>query len=141
MTELPPGFFDASTPPEDTTAEVLERQELQVATRGLEAALGRVAEHVARAREEEVRDGLDESTRHLLDRLTGDPEASLDRRSLHDRVAAGRITWEQVWTDPGAEAGGRALVLDVVQQQTVDAAAARLRFAEVEAAEADVRPE
>ncbi|WP_341927718.1 hypothetical protein [Nocardioides psychrotolerans] len=141
MTELPPGFFDASTPPEDTTAEVLEHQELQVATRGLEAALARVAEHVAVAREQEARDGLDESTRRLLEGLTSDPEASLERRSLHDRVAAGRLTWEQVWTDPRAEAGGRALVLDVVQQQASDAAAARVRFAEVEAAEADVRPE
>lgn len=141
MSELPPGFFDASTPPEDTTEEVLERQELQVATRGLEAALGRVAEHVARAREQEVRDGLDESTRSLLEGLTGDPEASLERRSLHERVAAGRVTWEQVWTDPRAEAGGRELVLDVVQQQASDAAAARLRFDEAEAAEAGARPE
>ena len=135
-----PRFFDASTPPErDTRGSLLEQQQVREATRGLEGALGRVAEHVARAREAEARDGLDESTRRLLESLTGDDDASLERRSLHDRVAAGRITWEQVWAYPQAEAGGRSLVLDVIGLQAQDAADARVRFAEVEATEGGER--
>lgn len=141
MTELPPGFFDASTPAEPATVDPLEQQQLTVATRGLEAVLDRVAEHVAAAREQEVRDGLDASTIALLERLTGADDASLERRSMHDRVAAGRLTWEQVWTDPRSEPGGRALVLDVVREQTQDALDARVRFAEVEADEAAGAPD
>ena len=139
MTGLPPGFFDASTPAEPETVDPLEQQQLSDATRGLEAVLDRVAEHVAAAREQEVREGLDASTLALLERLTGADDASLERRSLHDRVAAGRLTWEQVWTDPRSEPGGRSLVLDVVRQQTQDALDARVRFAEVEADEGSDR--
>ncbi len=133
MTGLTDGFFDAATPAEPEVEDPLDRQQLEVTTRGLETVLGRIAEHVALAREQEVAEGLDASTLGLLDSLTAADDASLERRSLHDRVAAGRTTWELVWTDPGAEAGGRSLVLDVLAQQARDAAAARDRFAEVEA--------
>ena len=135
MTAPLPERFDAATPAEPETQDPLERQQLEVATRGLEAALDRIAEDVAVAREQEAREGLDASTLALLDALAGVADASLERRSLHGRVAAGRITWEQVWTYPGAEAGGRALVLDVIRHQASDGVAARLRFIEAEAAE------
>ncbi|WP_193612570.1 hypothetical protein [Nocardioides lijunqiniae] len=132
---LPEGFYDASAaaPAATDPGAELEQAVAHDATRRLEDALGRVAEHVARAREEEQRDGLDDQTRALLEGLTGAPDAPLEWRSLHDRVASGATSWERVWAEPTLEAGGRDLVLAVIGAQVEAATQARAAFVEAAA--------
>lgn len=131
MTGLPEGLYDATAPTPSTSGEhLLQRAQEIDATQRLEAALSRVSEHVALAREEDLRDGLDEATLALLDGLSGGRDAPLEWRSLHARVASGRTSWERVWADPGAEAGGRRLVLAVVSAQAAAGVEARARFGE-----------
>ncbi len=133
MTGLPPGLYDASEPDPVGADDLLGQAQAQVATRGLEAALRRVGEHTARAREQEARDGLDPGTTALLDELSSAPDAPLEYRSLHRRVQEGMVTWEQVWSSPLDQAGGRRLVLDVVRVQAEQGEAGRRLFAEAEA--------
>ncbi|MCW2853137.1 MAG: hypothetical protein JWM84_2801 [Nocardioides sp.] len=104
----------------------LERAVEHDAARRLQDALGRVSEHVARAREQDLRDGLDEQTIALLQSLAGSRDAPLEWRSPHDRVASGATSWERVWAEPANEAGGRRLVLDVIGARLTRAAARRV---------------
>jgi hypothetical protein len=136
VTGLPDGLYDAAAvapAPTDDDDTALERAVEHDATRRLQDALGRVSEHVARAREQDLRDGLDEQTIALLQSLAGSPDAPLEWRSLHDRVASGATSWERLWAEPANEAGGRRLVLDVIGAQVAAAAQARARFAEAAA--------
>lgn len=116
-----PGFFDASAPAQDagpTAEELARRQARDDAQDRLVGLIGRLEEKATRA--EAARPPASEQTIALLESVTSAPGAPAGYRAIHDKVAAGRTTWADVWAGIHEYGDvGFQLRLDVVAAKAV----------------------
>lgn len=119
--DLPSGFYLATGPEPPTPAtETLASVQREVLRGSLERKLDEISETVA-AVVDRHRGDRDPAPVELLDALCRAHDAPLTFQSLHRRVDAGGLTWQQIWDTPAEYDDGLRLVGAAVVRQHADA--------------------